>query len=40
MHSTNNVERFKQRLHDGKVCVRTSGQLTDLLEPEFDFATA
>ena len=40
MHSTNNIERFKQRLRDGKVCVGTSVQLTDSLELEFDFATA
>ncbi len=40
MHSTNNIERFKQRLCDGKVCVGASVQLADPLEPEFDFATA
>lgn len=40
MHSINNVERFKQLLHDGKVCVGTSVQSTDPLEPEFDFAMA
>ena len=29
MHSANYVERFKQRLRDGKVCVGTPVQLTD-----------